>query len=178
VCDAFVRHGSASRLPGADYSLYFFQSFARASAASLRARSFCECALSVRLRRGLPRSRRAPAVARERLPSLSTTARAASKIIRGSRWSGFDDELMRTLQARKGFPTIQAMWEGNAGQILIMLPSWLERFSKWCCSRDDLGNACSRSRVRGIELHHRHNNPDPCRASKEREMEKQQEEMS
>src|SRR5579862_1769603 len=90
-------------------TLYFFQSFAKASAASLRARSFCECALSVRLRSGLTRSRRATAAVREQLSSLSTTARAASKIIRGSKLSGFDDALMLRLQARSRFPTIQAM---------------------------------------------------------------------
>lgn len=32
-----------------------------------------------------------------------------------------------------------------------------------------VGSACSQSRVWEIELHHRHNNPDPRRASKERE---------
>jgi hypothetical protein len=33
--------------------------------------------------------------------------------------SGFDDVLMRRLQAGERFPTIQAMWESDVGQILI-----------------------------------------------------------
>ena len=106
-------------LPANDYSNYFFQSLAKAFAASLSARSFCKRALSVRLRRGLTRSRKATAAVRERLSSLSTTVRAASKIIRGSKLSGFDDVLMRRLQAGERFPTIQAMWESDVGQILI-----------------------------------------------------------
>lgn len=93
ACNAFPRQGWISTRK--DLALdYLFQSLAKASAASFRARSFCWRALSVRLRRGLARSRRAAAAVREQLSSLSTTVRAASKIIRGSKLSDFDDVLM------------------------------------------------------------------------------------
>ena len=159
MCGAFSRRGCTP--PGKRRcQYYFFQSFAKASAASFSARSFCECALSVRLRRGLTRSRRASAAVRERLSWLPTTTSAASKIISGSKLSGFDDVLMRRLHAHRRFPTIQAMWEWDVGKVRrclvqsfasrsVSVPAYWPSIEGW-----------------GKRLNCRHDNPHPGLASK------------